>query len=278
MGHRQPILTRNPDERDASPVHGHFCCLLDSLFRPGGFNGNIYTPAIRPLHDRFDRIRGGSTNDGSAEAFRELKAPWKPVRDKDLACAGKPHCLQNEESNGARSENGNPISKAQVRQIRGVQGHPQRLQKSTAGIVYAIRNGKTLAGRDNHLFPVAAILGVQAAELQMEAKVRISLFALFTPPACRCRVNSHPRTRPKRLSFAIQRIRPYFQYLPGKLVPEDQRFFHHRVPDSPVLIRVKVTTADAGSGNTHQRLPPAGFWQIRQGVDTKITRPVKANG
>ena len=278
VAHNQPVICWNPNQRYTAAIPGHIHGLLNGLVRPCGLNDDIHPSPVGRLHHCRNRIGIGTIDNAASKSFRKVKTPLQPVGDEYLHRARKQHRLENQESNRAGAQNRHTVTTLHMGEIRCVQRNSQRLQQHSAGIVDAVRKRETLVCGHVHTLTVTAIMREKSAELQMQAEVRISPLALFTPAARLCRIHRNAHSRGKRAPRPIHGFGTYPEHFCGKLMSKHDWMGHGRVPDSPILICVKIAAADPGGGNAYQCFSPARLGRFRHVVDAQVTRAVKPDG
>ena len=79
-------------------------------------------------------------------------------------------------------------------QVGGMDGNSEGLDLGSRGIVKRVGHGEAGVGRHVHPLAEAAIVRVEAAEMQPPAEVGVALFAHLATTAWLCGIHCHPRS------------------------------------------------------------------------------------
>jgi hypothetical protein len=89
------------------------------------------------------------------------------------------------------------------------------------------------------------MIGVRAAEMQVQAEVGVPLFAHFTAPAGLGWIDRYPGSYSERVPITVQGIRANRVHDPGKLVTQDKWFRDRNVANPGILVGMQITTTNS---------------------------------
>jgi hypothetical protein len=178
--------------------------------------------------------------------------------------------LDKQQSNGPCAENGHAITQPYFRKIDGMEGDAERFEHRGGFVIDGVRHRKTGVGRYDHELAQAAVVGIQAAEVEASAEIGMSTLTQVAAVARMSGINRHARAG-TRLSY----VRADLFDDAGKLVSEDERRFQDSVANASIGERVQVAAANSGGGDAQEYVAGAGFAGVGDALHPDVARTVE---
>ena len=181
--------------------------------------------------------------------------------------------MDKQQSNRPCAENGHAITQPYFRKIDGMERDAEWFEHRGGFVIDGVRHRKTSGGRYDHELTQAAVVRIQAAEVEASAEIGMSAFAQVAAVARMSGVNRHACAG-TQLSYVRADL---FDHT-GKLVSEDERRFENGVTNASISKRVEVAAADAGGRNAQENIAGARFAGVGDALHPDVTRTVQAGG
>ncbi len=251
------VTGRNADEDDAATETDQFDGLANRFPTPGGFDGDVHLDACRQGF--------------GAELTGQFHAPGERIGHEDFTGPGQLDGLEEQQADGTGPDDGDAVADADLGEVSGVDGDPERFEHQG---VFGIERGRYRhAGADGHLDELGetAVVGIQTAEVEAAAEVRVALFAKIAAVTRHGGINGNERAQAEFVVAALLDNT-------GKLMTEDQRCFENGIADASVHIGVQVAATDAGGQDADEGFAAFGFAGMWNAFEAQIARPVEPGG